>query len=635
MRKRKKRATDFSYENLEHRRVLASFAFAAPTIEVFDFAVGENLRLLQADATVNGTNQEAFIFDITGGGSWSGDDSDPLIEIESIGGVNNRLEVAIAFFSGGDKRISVDATNDVDVEQFTSLALDGFELNSTTEFAPMLITSSEMVSITADSILVSGDIVAPEVFLKALSGGVDATLGDVVTQTLMLEGAGFFDMTGSGHDVDRFSTVIDGDLTFTQVSSLNIANNSSLRPTQKGLVVRGNADLGSITGDIVQAPDAKAIVLGDMAVSATGGNVAFLGGDADGDGDLDNNFLRVTVTLANDVEIVDSNNLVVAGGAVLGQARFQAGAESNGRLVFDGDLNVGEQLLAQGFNGVSQRVGGITTPEILFGGLEARQERGAHSIRDDADSINNIGQVSAILDNGVIQLNVSEDLEFGASTFESDAGTTLEMPGVDVGRAVRIRADNANVTLSDTVTVGLALEVTTLTSGNILSGPVLDLDADRFFLTSAAGINIGGSTGVDINISRNASFTAAGVIQVGLLGSYEAQFTEFNSPISANIRSADRLVLNGSSAAPTAVLEADISILTAANTTLAISGDLTLRANNGISMAQTENVDIDVCGELFVEVDDWVLIEEPGMVNIETLTVFGNPFQRVFIDGGC
>ncbi len=89
-----------SYVRLERRQLLSATFMTIGTSELVldDFDAGQNLSFSQGTTDVNLTAQDSYIFRLAAG-SWSGDASHPLIEIENFaGGINNQLEVATSFF---------------------------------------------------------------------------------------------------------------------------------------------------------------------------------------------------------------------------------------------------------------------------------------------------------------------------------------------------------------------------------------------------------------------------------------------------------------------------------------------------------------------------------------------------------
>ena len=118
---------NIGYTRLEPRQVLsASFVFGAGSVLLDGFDAGQDFSFGQQNAIVNGASQDAYIFTVDSG-SFTGNATDPLVELESVnGGIDNRLEIATSFFGSPlDANFSFDGliagseTDQVSITQFT------------------------------------------------------------------------------------------------------------------------------------------------------------------------------------------------------------------------------------------------------------------------------------------------------------------------------------------------------------------------------------------------------------------------------------------------------------------------------------------------------------------------------------
>ena len=628
-RRKRQNQKAVSYQSLEKRNLLASFNFTEGTMFLDDFAAGENTTIFQIPANINGQTRDAFVFQVQG--SWSGDDSDPLIEIESTGGTNNRLEIAESFFAG-NRNFNIDATdNVVDFDVLTDLLLENFAIRTSGDFAPLGINGADTIALRGNIINSSSSINARDwIYIEGQDG---ATVSEVTTESLMIGGRGDFDFVSPNNSIEQLSSNVTGSVSFEQADGFDIANLTDVRRNQKGLVVRGTANLASGTGSIIQDSNAKAIATQQLIISA-GVDIGLTGGDADGDGDFDNNYGRVSATAGGDVQIFDEGNLIVdaAFGAKL---FFRSGVEGNGRMVMNGDFTASEQILIQSRNGAQQRAGRFATPELIFGGDTIDEARGVFAIRDTDTTVNDVPRIVASVIDGGVQVRVGTEIEIGGNlTFENGLGALENFAGFETSRASRITSDTSNVVLRERVAAGLFLEVNA--GGNISDTAGTTIEVDQIRFNAGLGINLANSADDMMTISQFARYNATGTINVGQVGTYNARFTRFETNGNVNLNQTGRLIMMENNRAANANLTAEISILNALNTTVNIDGNAVFTADRGISLGENAGDSIMVCDTFTIDVNNFIQLLEPGEILVSNLDIVPNGANEIItIDGGC
>ena len=177
---------DLGYRRLEQRQVLsASFIAGASGLFLDSFDLGQDLTFGQETTSVNGTLQESYLF-VLETGSWSGSDADPLVELESVnGGVDNRLEVATAFFNGASNaNIEIDGMasgGNVEFNQSSSfLTFDSLRISNFTNMdRTFQIVSNGDVEVGNISVLDSNpaDTIVPSAQIQIDTFGSITTTG--------------------------------------------------------------------------------------------------------------------------------------------------------------------------------------------------------------------------------------------------------------------------------------------------------------------------------------------------------------------------------------------------------------------------------------------------------------------------
>ena len=113
------------------------------------------------------------------------------------------------------------------------------------------------------------------------------------------------------------------------------------------------------------------------------GTICLVGADGDADGDNENDLNTLVIVNAADAEIVDRNDLIVNSANVANRLQLQAGSIDPGNLNLAGNLTVGNQILLQASNGVSQTGGVINAGELLLGGDAPLESTGVYNLIND------------------------------------------------------------------------------------------------------------------------------------------------------------------------------------------------------------------------------------------------------------
>ncbi len=164
----------------------ATFSFAAGHLLLDSFDLGQDVSFSQADAIINGSTTDAYLFELSSG-SWTGSDLDPSIEVESVnGGQNNLLEIATDLFGGAaNSSLSLDGHTgtplNIDIEQLTPQFTVG-------DFALSHITSADQ----SFQINIDGDLSLAQIEI------IDSNPGDATTfpVDLVVRSTGSIDVSG-------------------------------------------------------------------------------------------------------------------------------------------------------------------------------------------------------------------------------------------------------------------------------------------------------------------------------------------------------------------------------------------------------------------------------------------------------
>lgn len=276
-----------AYTRLESRQLLSATFMTIGTAELVldDFDDGQNLSFSQGTADVNQTAQDSYIFRLASG-SWTGDASSPLIEIENFaGGINNQLEIATSYFmnSPANSQLTIDGSTNsggmVEFDQtsanlqFGSLQLSnfandnrGFTLaaggNVTLENVTVFDSDPDDSFAPAATYNVSVD--GPLQLLGNNGNLIDASGADVTLlsqNSIVMAGDATLHATGGPVFI---ATVGDGDISLSSVSSG--ANGDAISIVAGGDVT----DVRTTAGDVIAAPTGRIEIVAGGGIGAAG-----------------------------------------------------------------------------------------------------------------------------------------------------------------------------------------------------------------------------------------------------------------------------------------------------------------------------------------------------------------------------
>ena len=215
------------------------------------------------------------------------------------------------------------------------------------------------------------------------------------------------------------------------------------------------------------------------------GTICLVGANGDADGDNENDLNTLVIVNAADAEIVDRNDLIVNSANVANRLQLQAGSIDPGNLNLAGNLTVGNQILLQASNGVSQTGGIITTGELLLGGDAPLESTGVYNLIND-----NVVDQLAFSIVGTLNFNNVGDFEVTSLAYVS-ACDRAEDETIDDSSAtdkIRLTVDGTlgldTGVSSETVFIE-ATNGVTQTGGQVISTNLMLSGAGLFQLTSA------------------------------------------------------------------------------------------------------------------------------------------------------
>ena len=355
------------YMRLEQRTLLsATFALIGNTELVLnDFDPGQNLDFAQQDAIVNGISQDSYVFQVASG-SFTGATSNPLVELESVGGgINNQLEIATSFFQGS-------AAN-------AQLTIDG------------LTTSGTSVEFTQSSPNLTFDTLSLSNFANDNRDFDLTATGDV-----SLENVTVFD-----------SNPADG---FTAPAKLDVSvdGNLNLNGLTGNLISNPNADVElSASGDITMASGAELTSTQTIDLSSTNGSITLA--DVSAGDDLNIQASNDVVQQSNsDIIVGNSVTVISTSGDILLAAAPDQTIDVQGQASFEADQ------IEIGLDG--ENAGSSTATNVRFGSVTLNASQ-ATVIEDDATLLTGNSNVNNLLVSSAQDISNSA----GASLISTDA----------------------------------------------------------------------------------------------------------------------------------------------------------------------------------------------------------------------
>ena len=482
---------DIGYQRLEQRQVLsASFVASAGGVILDSFDPNQDLLYGQADTNVNGIVQDAYLF-ILDSGSWTGDDSDPLVELESVnGGTNNRLEVATSLFgTASNALISIDGStsgSNIDFDQVSStITFDTLTISNFTNFdrSFRLSTIGDVVagniqvldSNPADGFTPNGDLVIETRGSITINGELENAFANAFDE---------IELKASGVDNDitigsRLETASGNILVQSDDAVLFSANGSIVSAGAGDIVI--NTGLNSLVGDsssILQMADGATIATNQGVVNLVSQGDVLLGAVSSNAAD-DAIFVSAEGRISDNTS-TETENLLTPNGRVRLFATSEIGSAGNGDidiearfLQFDTDAqttiedsglglhidsisrsDAGADILSNGFLNISNNVtvggnsqfsSGDGNDDLLF------ENNGVVSLNSSVDS--------------VLNFNAGDDIVFdGGRVITSGATHTVNLTADNQGPGDGDRGSISN-SAGSTISVNTNVLVANASSG--------------------------------------------------------------------------------------------------------------------------------------------------------------------------
>ena len=180
-----------------------------------------------------------------------------------------------------------------------------------------------------------------------------------------------------------------------------------------------------------QLDETAAVIVGGTSNLAATTEICLTGGDCDGDGLNDNDFVGQVTATGTTVEIADANALTVGTISAVNDIFLRSGDNGVGSLRLNGNLTTSAangQVLLQSDSGVVQTGGVMTTSQLLLGGNNADEGTGNYVL----NRANVVDRVAADLVNNLSFVD-STSLVIADLTYDSVCGTTELICGLNVG----------------------------------------------------------------------------------------------------------------------------------------------------------------------------------------------------------
>ena len=295
-----------------------------------------------------------------------------------------------------------------------------------------------------DAKLIVGGDLKIETGVSLATGDLFLDVAGNVTQIAAISGGGLglmvdgtTTLSNSANDFVTIASDNSGDTIYRDANDLNVGTVVVAGMSVQGILVDGDLSV-QVGGNLSQNSDAPVIVSGTTQLT-TVGHVCWTFGDfVDGvsDGKNDNDFNLLEIVSAADADVVDRNNFTTTAATVAGQLRLAAGDETAGKLTLTGDLVVGDQILLQASDGVTQSGGVIRTDQLLIGGNLAKESTGVF----DLQQANDINQLAARTVGDLSYVN-STDLNFDVLSYNSVCMSAESISGVNVDGDLVVRVD--------------------------------------------------------------------------------------------------------------------------------------------------------------------------------------------------
>ncbi|MEQ1904991.1 MAG: hypothetical protein ABL888_12460 [Pirellulaceae bacterium] len=417
-----------------------------------------------------------------------------------------------------------------------------------------------LIHLSADKIQLNGLAKTGRNALLQAPGGIEqGPDGELMVAGLVVESGTDVNLPNPNNTVRFISGHVSGDLNLGIDSSMRVSRIKPAIWEWDSLTVLGDLSISSQNdATVLQAADAAIAVVGASVFELGEGSVYLSGGDTNGDQINDNNF-NVVKAVANNVEIVDFNNLGVAEINAEGRTWLAAGTGGAGRLTLEGEVVSKFALLLQASSGIVQNQGSLNTFSLMIGGDQEEESSGNVLLTSEA---NVFEQLSTRLRVGSAQLVSTSAVMLTDASFDStDSGLVESLEGVRVPGHFSLKADNIFDTADADLLVGRDLMLKSAhqivlgddAQNTIIGGRFSTLEAGEAIDLGSAGVaslryvnlnavdqvvvnQFGDLTLMGVNTSKSFQLTSA-----GSLTSLEG--TRLTATLPSRFQAADRIAL--------------------------------------------------------------------------------------------
>ncbi len=425
------------------------------------------------------------------------------------------------------------------------------------------VRAEKLIQLSADKIQLNGLMKSGRnAVLQAPAGIEQGPNGELQVGGLVVVSAADVDLPNFKNTVRFIAGNVSGNLNLGIDSPLRI---SQIKPTAdewKGLTVLGDLSISSQDDARVdQTKDAAMVVAGASTFDLGGGDVYLSGGDNNADQINDNNF-NVVKAIANNVEIVDFNNLDVADLTATGRSWLAAGTGGAGRLTLKGEIVSKFALLLQASSGIVQTAGSLETFSLMIGGDQNEESSGNVILTSEA---NVFERLATRLRVGSAQLVSTSAVMLTDASFDSmNSGVVEMLEGVRIPGHFSLTADNIFDTADADLLVGRDLT-----------------------LKSAHQIFLGDDGQNTIIGGRFASLEAGEAIQLGGAGVANLRYVNLNALNEVVINQFGDLTLTGNNTAKSFQLTSAGSLTSLEGTQLTATSPSRFQAGDRIVLADT------------------------------------------------
>lgn len=556
-----------------------------------------------------------------------GDGAFILDHLNEVGSATTKGELAVEINGAFELQNLFELTSKTltfDLKDGSTVTINGFTINS----------GGGALVLNVNGLTIETEIVAPKIIINTNGDIIQAPTGRFVTDELVLNGIGNFDLTapnqiGTATVPGVVAINVEGNVELVNDFAINFGQiicgpdtfmGATLTP---GAFSAGDLVLRTAGQDITQSADSTFTVSGATVFDTGAGNVNLPGFAL-----VQNDFNTLQVVSGNVVELVDANGIIIESTNVGDRMKVTAGGATPAQIVLDDNIVVTNEFLLQAGLGVSQQRGFITADTLLLdGGRDFDLMLG--------NEVNKLGaQIT-----GNLNLNNNVDLMVVKQTYTDLGGNATAFSGIDLDPTfadgnLQITTSNDNVTQANDAHVRVAEAASfdlgtgnlDFTFGDSNADLINDNDLNVLAVASASNVEVVDQNSIGIDNTNVAS---------NLFIQSESGSISIQGAVSAD----DAIMLKSQTGAGTRIGAS----LDTNNLLIDGKGQFNLNGQNRLgSVAVPGNVAVDVIGDVIlhnefgVHFDDVTLTQLDGTVhNIQGINVDVNGFAgNFFVQAG-